>query len=89
MRRKITVQCFPPYSVLKAIGNPMIDYFSLDIEGPEYQVCYFNPISPFDNQHFNIRLIIDQKPLISSFFILGATNNPLESSRYQSTGNRN
>ena len=41
MRRKITVQCFPLYSVLKAIGNPVIDYFSLDIEGPEFQVCAF------------------------------------------------
>jgi len=33
--RKIQVQCFPLYSVLMAIGNPHIDYFSLDIEGAE------------------------------------------------------
>jgi len=38
MRRKIKVQCFPLYSVLQAIGNPKVDYFSLDIEGPEFQV---------------------------------------------------
>ena len=38
MKRQITVQCFPLYSVLKAIGNPIVDYFSLDIEGPEFQV---------------------------------------------------
>lgn len=37
-RRKIGVQCFPLYSVLKAIGNTNVDYFSLDIEGPEFQV---------------------------------------------------
>ena len=38
LSRNIRVQCFPLYSVLKAIGNPKVDYFSLDIEGPEYQV---------------------------------------------------
>ena len=38
--RTIKVQCFPIYSVLKAIGNPKIDYFSLDIEGAELQVTY-------------------------------------------------
>ena len=38
--RTIKVQCFPIYSVLKAIGNPRIDYFSLDIEGAELQVNY-------------------------------------------------
>lgn len=50
-RRKIKVQCFPIYSVLRALGSPIIDYFSLDIEGPEYQVL--NTI-PFVNS--NIRL---------------------------------
>ena len=39
IKRKIKVQCFPLYSVLKAIGNPKVDYFSLDIEGSEFQVC--------------------------------------------------
>ena len=34
----IEVQCFPLYSVLMAIGNPTVDYFSLDIEGAEFQV---------------------------------------------------
>ena len=36
--RTIKVQCFPLQSVLKAIGNPKVDYFSLDIEGAEYPV---------------------------------------------------
>ena len=36
--REIKVQCFPLYSVLKALENPKIDYFSLDIEGAEYAV---------------------------------------------------
>lgn len=37
-RKTIKVQCFPLYSVLQALGNPKISYFSLDIEGAEYQV---------------------------------------------------
>jgi len=36
--RTIEVQCFPLYSVLMALGNPHIDYFSLDIEGAELPV---------------------------------------------------
>lgn len=35
---KVQVQCFPLYSVLKAMGNPHVDYFSLDVEGAEYPV---------------------------------------------------
>jgi hypothetical protein len=30
---KTNVRCFPLYSILLAIGNPVIDLFSLDIEG--------------------------------------------------------
>ena len=36
--RELQVQCFPLYSVLQALDNPNIDYFSLDIEGAEYVV---------------------------------------------------
>lgn len=32
------VQCFPLQAVLEALGNPLVDYFSLDIEGAEYAV---------------------------------------------------
>ena len=31
-----TMQCIP--SIIKALGNPMIDYLSLDIEGAELQI---------------------------------------------------
>ena len=37
-RRTIKAQCFPFYSVLQAIGNPVIDLLSLDIEGAELEV---------------------------------------------------
>ena len=32
------VTCFPFHSILFSIGNPPIDYFSLDIEGLELDV---------------------------------------------------
>ena len=37
-RRTVLVQCFPLYTILLALGNPVVDYFSLDIEGAEYPV---------------------------------------------------
>ena len=36
--REIRVQCFPLFSVLKALDAMHIDYFSLDIEGAEFAV---------------------------------------------------
>jgi len=36
-------QCFPLYSLLLAIGNPKVNYFSLDIEGAELQVLQSVP----------------------------------------------
>ena len=41
--REIQVQCFPLYSVLQALDNPAIDYFSLDIEGAEFMVLQTLP----------------------------------------------
>ena len=41
--RELQVQCFPLFAVLKALGNPVIDYFSLDIEGAEYMVLQTLP----------------------------------------------
>lgn len=34
----ITVQCFPFYSVLLAVGRTQIDFFSLDVEGHELKI---------------------------------------------------
>ena len=41
--REIQVQCFPLYSVLMALGNPHIDYFSLDVEGAEAMILQTLP----------------------------------------------
>ena len=29
------VICFPLYAILLALGNPVVDFFSLDVEGAE------------------------------------------------------
>jgi hypothetical protein len=31
-------QCFPLYSLLLALGNPKVDYLSLDVEGAEINI---------------------------------------------------
>ncbi|EFX75894.1 hypothetical protein DAPPUDRAFT_322909 [Daphnia pulex] len=33
-----TVQCFPLYSILLAVGRTEIDFFGLDVEGSEYKI---------------------------------------------------
>ncbi|XP_023345201.1 uncharacterized protein LOC111714347 [Eurytemora carolleeae] len=48
------LQCFPLYSILQALGNPTINYFSLDIEGGEYQVLQTIPWDKVDIQVFSI-----------------------------------
>lgn len=37
-RSTFEVQCFPLYSLLLALGNPEVDYFSLDVEGSEMDI---------------------------------------------------
>ena len=34
----ITLQCFPIYSILLAIGQTKVDFFSLDVEGHELKI---------------------------------------------------
>ena len=36
--RSIRLQCLPLASLVLAMGNPTVHYFSLDIEGAEFQV---------------------------------------------------
>ena len=37
-QRTIKVQCFPLYTILMVLGNPQVDFISLDIEGAEMPV---------------------------------------------------
>ena len=38
MEEKVQLQCFPLYSILKALNKTTIDYLSLDVEGAEYGI---------------------------------------------------
>ena len=47
----LQVQCFPLFSVLAALGNPTVDYFSLDVEGAELLIL---KTIPWDRQKFRV-----------------------------------
>ena len=47
-RRTIKTQCFPLYSILQAIGNPTVHYFSLDVEGSEIEILKSIPFDKVD-----------------------------------------
>ena len=51
-RRTLQMQCLPLTSIILALGNPTIDYFSLDIEGAEFLV-----LKSIDFQVVDIRVI--------------------------------
>jgi hypothetical protein len=42
------MQCLPLYTLLLALGNPTVDFLSLDIEGPEYDVLLTIPWDKVD-----------------------------------------
>ena len=39
------LQCLPLYSILLALGNPSVDYFSLDVEGAEVPILKTIPFA--------------------------------------------
>ncbi|CAH1775160.1 unnamed protein product [Owenia fusiformis] len=43
-QKEVTVQCFPFHSILLAMGRTEIDYFSLDVEGPELEILLTIPM---------------------------------------------
>lgn len=50
------LQCFPTYSLLLALGNPTVNYFSLDIEGAEFLVLQSIPWEKVDIEVMGIEL---------------------------------
>ena len=50
--KTITAQCFPLQSVLVALNNPIVDYFSLDVEGSELPI-----LKSLDWDNVNISVI--------------------------------
>lgn len=57
-RETKVVQCLPLYSLLLALGNPRVDFFSLDIEGAEMPVLR---TIPWDKVNIEIILIETNK----------------------------
>ena len=50
--KTIKAQCFPLQSVLMALGSPIVDYFSLDVEGSEFPI-----LKSLDWDNVNISVI--------------------------------
>ena len=48
MKEVVPVTCFPLYSVLLSLGNPVVHYFSLDVEGAELKVLKTVPWDKVD-----------------------------------------
>ena len=50
----ISFQCIPLFSLLLSLGNPTVNYLSLDIEGGEFQVLQTIPWEKVDIQVMSI-----------------------------------
>jgi len=57
-REILIVQCYPLYSLLLALDNPRVDFFSLDIEGQEMNVL---KTIPFDKVDIHVFLVETDK----------------------------
>ena len=45
------VTCLPLYTILLAVGNPTVDFFSLDVEGAELEIL---KTIPWDKVNINV-----------------------------------
>ena len=52
-----TVVCLPLYTILLAVGNPIVDFFSLDVEGVELDVL---KTIPWDLVHIKVSLLANK-----------------------------
>ena len=68
VREEIQLQCVPIFSVLQALDNPQVDFFSLDIEGADLQVL---KTIPFDKVRILVIMIevahLGKKNRLSSY----------------------
>ena len=56
----LQMQCLPLYSILMALGNPKVDYLSLDIEGAEEAVLKTIPWDKVDISIIGLEIIIEK-----------------------------
>ena len=59
--------CIPLYTLLLALGNPSVHYFSLDIEGAELKVEVFLGVGTFCRNTFQNGHFIDDKIIDRTF----------------------
>ena len=58
MKPRLTdIQCLPIYSLLKALNQTRVDYFSLDVEGVEFDVLQTIPWDHVDIQVMTIEFV--------------------------------
>ena len=51
----VSVQCFPLYSILLAVGRTQVDFFSLDVEGHELRILKTIPWHKVDIKVHSIK----------------------------------
>ncbi|KAK2721929.1 hypothetical protein QYM36_002483 [Artemia franciscana] len=56
-RGEVQVQCFPLYSILLALNQTVVDYFSLDVEGAELGVLRTIPFDKIDIKTLSVEFI--------------------------------
>ena len=59
----------PLYSLLLAMGNPRVDYFSLDVEGAEMAVLRTIPWKKLDIRALSVEVAHSDKRLIKRFMV--------------------
>merc|ERR1719460_1874786 len=50
------MQCMPLYTILLAMGNPTVHYFSLDVEGSEFPILKTIPFDKVDIKVLDIEV---------------------------------
>ena len=63
----VHVQCFPIYSILTALNQTTVDYFSLDIEGDELAVL---KTIPWDRVNIKVKRPADKRKTENSNFLI-------------------
>ncbi|XP_072014519.1 protein Star-like [Amphiura filiformis] len=67
----IQMQCFPLYTLMKAMGRTSIDFFSLDVEGSEMDVLKTIPFDKLDIKSITVEFIHggpESKQHLQTFF---------------------
>ena len=58
---EISIQCFPLYSLLLALNQPTVDFFSLDVEGEELNVLRTVPWDDVNIKMMTVEYVHEQK----------------------------